>query len=72
MMLVCSGMAPGRRIEGTIGGRRSDLDRAAACVSDECVRELDWCKRKKQRLYLTLYRSGRGRRIDDRGGGEYQ
>jgi hypothetical protein len=38
-------------------------------VSDECVRELDWCKRKKQRLYLTLYRSGRGRRIDDRGGG---
>jgi hypothetical protein len=30
VMLVCSGMAPGRSIEGTTGGRRSDLDRAAA------------------------------------------
>jgi hypothetical protein len=69
MMLVCSGMAPSRWIEGTTGGRRSDLDRAAACVSNECVRELDWCKRKKQRLYLALYRPERGRRIDDRGGG---
>jgi hypothetical protein len=29
---ACSGRAPSRRIEGTTGGRRSDLDRAAAAT----------------------------------------
>jgi hypothetical protein len=30
----------------------------------EGVRELGWAKEMTQRLYLALYRSGRGRRID--------
>jgi hypothetical protein len=33
----------------------------------EGVRDLGWAKEVMQRLYLALYRSGRGRRIDGRG-----